>query len=355
MALVPTACWDRQGRLVDANDAYLQLIGCTRMEIGTRPIFYRDLLAGAGHGRQPRTPRSAGVSGAWRQESYVVRDGRIVHVLTASAPKQGDPGRCVTFAVDITECVAARDRAQHIQRLSIDVERVNRALTIEHLAAWLVHELSQPLMATVAAAQASRRMLNGPRPQLAEIRKSFDDIAAYQLRVSKIVQKLRELLPEAVPERTAIDVNAVIGEAVTLLRENGELDGCSVYLALDRDSPPVTAVRSQLRQVLVSIMLNAIEAMPPTRKRRRLSIETTGSRATVRIRIRDTGVGIRRVDRPRVFEALMTTRRGSAGLGLHVAKSIIREHGGTIRVAARSRGGAEFQLTLPVSSGNCTP
>jgi C4-dicarboxylate-specific signal transduction histidine kinase len=225
------------------------------------------------------------------------------------------------------------------------------ALTIEHLASWLIHEISQPLMATVATAQAARRLLERRRPDIHEIRQSIDEVMAYQRRAGKIVQRLRSVLPTSEPMRTRLDVTELIVDVVRFLTDRGDLQGTRVRLSFPPDPPSVSGIRLQLRQVFLNLVLSAVQAMRDTPARQRKLWVTAALQSeppTIHIAIRDTATPPRKADSIRFSGALTRAHLDATALGLAVAEAIVAEHGGRIFPRGSRRGGAELHVTLPV-------
>ena len=238
------------------------------------------------------------------------------------------------------------------RQLAEQLYRTGYALTIEHLASWLIHEISQPLMATVATAQAVRRLLGRPRPDLDEIGQSLEEVMAYQRRAGNILQRLRAVLPKSEPKRTRLDVSELILEVVRFLTDRGELQGRRVRLSFPSNLPAVSGSRVHLRQVFLNLILSAVEAMRavPARQRKLVIAAALESEAaTIHIVIRHTGEQAPKPDSIRFFGALARTHSDRTALGLAVAEAIVAEHGGKVWTR-RSRQGAELHVALSVAS-----
>jgi C4-dicarboxylate-specific signal transduction histidine kinase len=262
-------------------------------------------------------------------------------------------GKQVVLAVDVTRLEASLERLRRSQQPAAELYRTGYALTIEYLSSWLIHEISQPLMATVATAQAMRRLLGRGRPDLSEIGQSIDEVMAYQRRAGKIIQSLRAVLPKSEPRRTRLDLSELILEVVGFLTDRGDLQGTRVRLSLGRNPPSVSGARAQLRQVFLNLISSAVEAMRNTAAReRRLWITAAPERepATIHIIVRDTGEQARKPDSIQFPGALARAHSDATALGLAVAQAIVAEHGGRTWIR-RNRRGAELHVTLPVAPG----
>ena len=246
--------------------------------------------------------------------------------------------------------VESIEHLRRSQQLAQELYRTGHTLTIEHLASWLIHEISQPLMATVATAQVARRLLGRRRPDLQEIGQSIEEVMAYQRRAGKIIQRLRAVLPSSEPKRTRLDVSELILEVVRFLTDRGDLQGTRVRLSLARNPSPVNGVQVQLRQVFLNLILSAVEAMrtaPARRRRLWIMLATQSEASTIHIVIRHTSVQARKADSIQFSGALARAQSDATALGLAVAEAIVAEHGGRIWTA-EGRRGAELHMTLPV-------
>jgi C4-dicarboxylate-specific signal transduction histidine kinase len=237
------------------------------------------------------------------------------------------------------------------RQLARQLYRTEYSLTIEYLASWLIHEISQPLMATVATAQAMRRLLGRAHPDLREIGESIEEVMAYQRRAGKVMQRLRAALPRHEPKRTRLDVSELILEVVRFLTDRGDLQGMRVRISLMRNPPLVSGARGHLRQVFLNVIRSAVEAMQamPARQRK-LSVTAAleSEPASLHIVVRDASDQARKTGSIGFTGALARTHSDSTALGLAVAGAIVAEHGGRIWTR-RSRHGAELHVALPVT------
>ena len=330
--IVPVCLRGPDGTVLGLNHAYRRLVGTTH---------------GAGMDESPA--RRHLPDGKWRHASYTT-GGRRVHALVASAVLPGNGSLEVTLAVDVTRLRQDQLRLRASQRLADELYRVGYATTIEHLSSWLIHEMSQPLMATLATAQGSRRLLSRRRPDLREIDDSIEAIVDYQRRVAGVLERLRGLLPRNEPRRAQLNMTELILDVVRFLRERGALCGAKVRVCLPRKPLWVDGARVQLRQVFLSLLLSSVESMQSTpMPQRRLSVRMTSENAqrAAHIAVGDSGNAARNPDCLRFFAAIAGDQPGVATLGLPVAGAIIVDHGGRIWLRRRRRGN-EFHVVLPV-------
>jgi PAS domain S-box-containing protein len=344
--ILPLALWRADGSILDANDAYLALIGYNREELDAGALQWNKLLIGdldAAFTRSHRAPF---------EEIYILRNGDQKWVLTGRTVLRKSPNTVLVFAVDITEHKRIEARLQAITSSLFQLSRDMLPTALHELSAWVVHEISQPLMAIMADAQTALRIIHQPDHESSALELPLTEISSAARRASQILRRLRTLLVAQEPNKQEVDLNPLIADLVDLLRESGALADVAVHLTLEANLPQVSADHDQLRQVFLHLILNAVEAMQslPVADRS-LSIATSRlDLSTITITFTDTGPGIPQLIAARVFEALVTTKPGAAGMGLHIVRSIIASHGGNVWVEERSKPGAAFHLSLPILS-----
>jgi len=292
-----------------------------------------------------------------QQERFSVRylcagpEGERWFEMWVEALRGPDVGAVISH-VDITDQLEAQ---AEVRRHQDEISRLSRARTMGEFAASLAHELSQPLAAILANAQAARRFLAGGRKHLAEVRAILEDIDADDQRAGEMIQRMRALFGRHEVEMTTVDLNEVVRDAMALVRSDAVLRRVTLVPDLAEGLTPVRADRIQLQQVLLNLILNAFEAMAQQETQgtnRRLIVRTSGGAdGYAEVSVRDTGTGIRPEDLDRLFEAYFTTKRDGMGMGLSIAQSIARGHGGRVWVTNNSDCGATFHLALPTFSG----
>lgn len=235
-------------------------------------------------------------------------------------------------------------------RLSRGLAHAHRLATLGQLAASIAHEVNQPLGAARNNAHAALRFLGRVTPDLAEVRQALVGVVDDTCRAGDILATIREQTRNAPPRLSGVDLNRVIEEAIALVR--GELSKHRVTLRteLAEGLAPARADRVQLQQVLLNLMLNAIEAMSLSAGgRRELSIRTEASGARgLLVAVCDSGPGVARADRERDFDAFYSTKPGGVGIGLSICRSILDAHSGRLWVEVHPPRGAAFRFTLPV-------
>jgi len=249
---------------------------------------------------------------------------------------------------DVTERLQTEVQLRQLQE---EYARAARIATLGELASSIAHEVNQPLAAIAMNAETSLRWLARDEPNLVKVEQLTKRIADSARHASEIVQRIRGMAGRHVPNRTALDLNRVVEEALMFVCHDIEARGIQLGVRLDIGLPRVLGDRVQLQQVVVNLLVNSLQAMAG---RPQSQIEITTGRdgfGGVRLSVRDNGPGIAAGDLHRVFEGFFTTKQDGMGIGLAVCQSILAAHGGGISAANQAQGGALFQVTLPPISG----
>jgi C4-dicarboxylate-specific signal transduction histidine kinase len=241
-----------------------------------------------------------------------------------------------------------------LQVTRAELARVGRITTIGELTASIAHEVNQPLAAVVANADACVAWLSRESPNLVEARAAAERAIQGATRASEVIVRIRSLINKEAPERERIQLNESINEAVALADGQASRNQVSIILQLTPDLPPVLGDRIQLQQVLVNLMMNAIEAMSGVSdrpKQLRVQSQPQGT-DQVLVRIQDSGIGVSIELMTRLFEPFFTTRSQGIGMGLPISRSIIEAHGGRLWAESTENQGSVFQFTLPAADGS---
>jgi signal transduction histidine kinase len=238
------------------------------------------------------------------------------------------------------------------QRLRQDLTHIGRVSALGELAASLAHELNQPLTAILSNAQAAQRLLAVDAANLEEVREILKDIVTDDKRAGDIIHRLSGLIKKGELEFGPLDLNEIVGEVTWLVRSDAILRNVSLSLEFADDLPKVRGDRVQLQQVVLNLVLNALDAMREAPAGdRTLVIRTAMDGAdAVTVAIQDAGIGIDETVRDRMFQPLYTTKAGGLGMGLAIARTIVGAHGGALGAANNVHGGATFHFTLPINS-----
>jgi PAS domain S-box-containing protein len=347
--IIGIVIWDFDGRILDANDAYLQMVGYERGDLLSGRLRWTDLTPPEWLEREQRVwlPQlKATGSLAPFEKEYFRKDGSRVPVLLGLATFKEDGDQGVAFALDLTE----RKRASEaLGALQMDLAHANRLATMGQLTASISHEVNQPIGATRNNAHAALRFLAEDPPDLAEVREAIECVVKETYRAGEILGGIRDQVKKVPPRMERVDLNEAIQQVMALVR--GELlkHQVSVQMQLVDRLSPVLADRVQLQQVTLNLILNAIEAIISVGDEVRelvISTESTPA-AEVLVAIRDSGPGVAAENRERVFESFFTTKPGGVGIGLSICRSIIDAHSGRLWVDAHVSRGAVFRFTLP--------
>ena len=248
--------------------------------------------------------------------------------------------------------VLSRRRAEvDAQQLRQDLAHVGRVSTIGELTASLAHELTQPLTAILSNAQAALHHLASDPGNLEEMHAILEDIVADDKRAGEVIRRLRGLLKKGAREFAVLDLNETVGEVARLVTADAVLRNVSLALDMTHELLPVRGDRVQLQQVVLNLILNGLDSIRESgRADRSLLVRTSkDGAATVRVTVRDSGLGIDRADLERVFQPFYSTKAEGMGMGLAISRSIVEAHGGRLEAANNPDGGATFSFTLPVS------
>jgi two-component system sensor kinase FixL len=277
------------------------------------------------------------------------KDGSSIVVSLTVSPVKNVEGRIVgasKIARDITE----RKRAEARERaLMAELTSMNRAATAGELSASLAHELKQPLTGIVTRASAARHWLAADNLNIDKVRAALDQIETAGHRAADIIRNVCAVFKKDTHERKPVDVNRVIVEVMSLGEIEFKKHQIEVRTELDNRLPSVTGNRVQLQQVILNVVMNAIEAMHSAQPRR-LRIQSGLSKPdVVHVSIADTGIGIDPANADEIFKPLFTTKEHGMGMGLSICRSIIENHGGRIWASPGAPNGTVVQFELPTN------
>lgn len=240
------------------------------------------------------------------------------------------------------------------QRLA-ELAHVNRYSAAGELTANLAHELNQPLGAILTNAETAELMLNGSSPNLGEVREILADIRRDDDRASAIIRRLRNMLKRAPFEVRDTDLNDTVREAIGFLRALTEGSGIALKYTSAATELPIRGDVVQLQQVVLNLIMNAMDAISGIEVRKReINVTTSRSGVYAEIRISDNGPGIAAGDLKKVFDRFFTTKPHGMGMGLAIVRTIVEAHHGQITAENQSAGGAIFTIRFPIAGGRST-
>jgi C4-dicarboxylate-specific signal transduction histidine kinase len=230
-----------------------------------------------------------------------------------------------------------------------ELAHVNRVMTMEHLTASIAHEISQPVGAAVTNAQAGLRWLDAQPPNLEEVRQTLDHIIKDGNRAGDVISRIRTLIKKEPPRKGLLDINETVLDVITLVSSEMLRHGISLQTQQATSFPHVQGDRVQLQQVILNVILNAVEAMSSVDSGpRELLISVSESESNqVLVAVHDSGPGLDPQSMDHVFDAFYTTKPNGMGMGLAICKSIVEAHGGRMWATANKPQGAVLHFTLP--------
>jgi len=277
-------------------------------------------------------------------------DGSKRYVSVSGLPVFDDTGRFVGYR-GVGRHITERRRAEEALRaMQAELAHVNRVTTMGELSASIAHEVNQPIAATVTNAQAALRWLRAQPPDLDEVRASLSRIVEDGKRAGNVISGIRALINKVPPRKDRFDLNEAVLETVALTRSEVLNHGILLQTELAPGLPRVDGDRTQLQQVILNLILNAVEAMDGLDEgTRELRINTEREAGGgVLVTVRDSGPGLNQADVERVFTAFYTTKPKGMGMGLAICRSMVEAHGGRLWASANEPRGAVFQFTLPL-------
>jgi len=246
----------------------------------------------------------------------------------------------------------ARENERRYQQVQMEVAHANRVATMGQLSASIAHEVNQPIAGVVTNAHAASRQLNATPPNVEEAQRALARIVRDGNRASDIIERVRALSKKTAPQKSNLDINEAIREVIGLTGGEAAKNGISVETRLADDLPSVDGDRVQIQQVVLNLIVNAIEAMSADHKSTRHLLISTARREPdcVIVAVQDSGPGMEPADLGHIFDAFYTTKPGGLGMGLSVCRAIIEAHGGRLWASNAAAQGAAFQFTLPMRS-----
>jgi PAS domain S-box-containing protein len=274
-------------------------------------------------------------------------DGRVKYLHVVGRSANGQPGNraFIGAVMDVTGVKQTEERLRHAQG---ELERVGRVTALAELSASIAHELGQPLAAIVTNGEACLRWLHRQPPDMEEIEGCVSEMTDQANRTAEIVQRVRALMKGAPPDRAPLAINDLVEEAIAVIRRDIERQGGLLTRRLASGLPLILGDRVQLQQVLVNLIINALQSMASVSGRRELVVQSRlDPEGNIVVAIKDSGAGIQEANLPQLFEPFFTTRSSGMGMGLAISSSIVEAHRGQIWASNNPDGGATFSFSLP--------
>ena len=357
--VVGIAMWNLDGSIIEANDAFLQMVQYDREDLTSGRVRWTDLTPAEWRGSDERAIADLNVRRSFQpfEKEYFRKDGSRVPVLLGGALLEGNGNEGVAFVLDLTEQKRAQEMLQEAQQTlyttQVELARVSRVTTMGQLAASIAHEINQPLTAITNNGSACLRLLANSSLDPEVLRQALEEIISDGSRASAVLAGIRAFIKKAPAAKQVVDINEVIQEVLALVGPELRKNRSSVERQLTKTLPLVTADRVELQQVLLNLIMNGIEAMAGVTDRPCLigvesRIDESGN---VLVSVSDSGTGLRS-DGDRIFTPFFTTKANGMGMGLSISRSLIESQGGRLWAESNSPHGAVFSFTLPAAAGS---
>lgn len=346
---------DLEGRIIEANDAFLQMVGYERQDVDTGRMRWVDLTPPEWYGPDAQRVEQVKATGSLQpfEKEYFRKDGSRVPVLVGVARFESSDNKAIVFAVDLTKRkqaeAKARDSERRLGEAQMELARANRVTAVGHLSASIGHEINQPLSGVITNAETAALWLKAKSPNVGQALAALDRVIRDGKRISDIINRIRALIKRTPPPNDNLDINEAILEVVDLSRSEAAKTNVAVQTQLEHTLPPVRGDKIQLQQVILNLTLNAIEALADVDETPRevlISTQSTESGGIV-VGVSDSGPGLDPANVSSIFDVFYTTKSDGLGLGLSICRSIVEAHGGKLWATSGALRGAAFQFTLP--------
>ena len=286
----------------------------------------------------------------YRIEHRIIHpNGTIKHTQAIGHPVLDRSGNVVEFvgsAVDITDAKYAEQERERLRQELAHLAQMNRVSVMGEMAASLAHEIRQPITAATTNAQICLWLLERDKLDVSEMRETTSAVVQSVKRAADIIERVRSLSKKSPQEHELVDVNQVVREIDAMLRNESSLSSVTTNLQLSESVPQVKGDRVQLQQVVMNLMLNAIEAMRDSGGELVVTSERTDS-GQVLVSVSDSGVGLPVGKEEHIFDAFFTTKTQGTGMGLAISRSIVESHGGRLWAKSNTGHGSTFYFELP--------
>jgi PAS domain S-box-containing protein len=283
------------------------------------------------------------------EHQLLMPDGSVksVHVVARAVR---DESGSVEFVGAIMDVSAAKRAVQELRHAQSELAHISRVTALGELTASIAHEVNQPITGMVTNAEAALSWLGAKPPNLDRVREALGHIVKDGMRAADVIYRIRALMKKAPPRIARFDINEAVLDIITLTRSEALRHGVSLETQLATGLPLIEGDRIQLQQVVLNLILNAVEAMSSMDEgAREMKISTARENSSsVLVSVRDSGPGLDPQSVDHLFEAFFTTKLDGLGMGLAICRSIIEAHGGRLWAAANEPRGAVFQFTLPL-------
>jgi PAS domain S-box-containing protein len=349
--------WDFDGRILEANDAFLGIVGYDREDLVTGSMNWMEMTPPEWRDRDADLVQENKRTGLLQpfEKEYFRKDGGRAPVLIGVAALEESNSQGLAFVLDLTERKRAETEARESERryreMQMEVAHANRVATMGQLTASIAHEVNQPIAAAGTNAHAALRWLSAHPPNLDEVRQALARIVKNSNAAGEVIRRIRDLIRKSPPRKDWVDINEAIKEVIELTRSEAGKYGASVHTALEDGLPLVEGDRVQLQQVALNLIVNALQAMSGVAGGpRELTITTAKAKTNgALVEVKDTGPGLALAATEQIFAPFYTTKPDGLGMGLSICRSIVEAHGGRLWVTANAPRGAVFHFTVAIN------
>ncbi|WP_186455818.1 two-component system sensor histidine kinase NtrB [Nitrospirillum pindoramense] len=336
----------RYHRFVDANDAVLRLLGA-RDKVHFQEIAPQLLPANREIITRVYQALLDGKVSAQGERLLHTIDGRVVPVIwRATLPSSGDARRILFYAFDVSDQKRAQEMVLNARG---DLAHAARVSTVGELSASIAHDVAQPIAAIAASAVAAEQWLLRAEPSTDRALNALYQIRRNAQRASDVVGRIKTFLRKA-PKRTTTSADALVKDALALIDSEAHLYDVTIRTLIEADLPAVRVDEVEIKQVILNLALNAMQAMAQAQMSERVVTVAVCDKERdggVEVQIRDNGPGMSEETLSRIFEPFFSTKEDGMGLGLVICKSIINSHGGDLSVVSVEKLGTIFRFILP--------
>jgi PAS domain S-box-containing protein len=343
------------GEIIWSKEAY-QILGIDRAVRPNIDLIMQHVPADERDSVRQQIDRALGGARELDYEHrWLCPDGRIkqLHVRAHRVVYENGEIEVVGAVMDVTEARRAEAAMADAQAL---LAHANRVATLGEMSASIAHEVNQPLSAIMIHGATNLRLLNNQSPDIDELRRGLEQMIDDADRASRVVSRIRALARKNQPERVPLYINDIVNEAIKMIDREITAQRVSLRVELAPDLPAVLGDRVQLQQVVINLLINAVQAMDGEDVRNLIIRSARYESDQVLVSLQDTGHGIDAENANGLFDAFYTTKPAGMGMGLSICRSIVEAHGGRIWAANAPDGaGALFQFALPTSESRQGP
>jgi PAS domain S-box-containing protein len=348
--------WNAEGQILDANAEFLRIVGYDQHDLLSGRVSWADLIPSEWRDRDALIMSDLTNRGTVPpfEKEFMRKDGSRVPVLIGVASLEEAERHGVAFVLDLTERrraeTEARESERRFRNMQAELAHANRLATLGQLSASIAHEVKQPITATLLNVQNAQSFLTREQPDVERAKKALERAILNSLRVNEVVDRTHALIRKEPVQKDCLEMNEAISEVIGLTRGETSKNGVQVRTHFARDLPVIQGNRVQLQQVILNLIVNAVEAMSQNDDHRELLISTETESGGILVSVRDTGPGLSVGAVEQAFETFYTTKTSGLGMGLSICRSIVEDHGGRLWTTANAPKGAAFQFSVPFNS-----